>query len=46
VLTNSALAQRQVSGVFRLDMLDAALVTLTQELQVQRFDLAGVSLIY
>jgi len=46
VLTNSALAQRQVSGVFRLDMLDAALVTLTRELQVQRFDLAGVSLIY
>jgi len=46
VLTNSELAQRQVSGVFRLDMLDAALVTLTQELQVQRFDLAGVSLIY
>ncbi len=46
VLTSSALAQRQVSGVFRLDMLDAALVTLTQELQVQRFDLAGVSLIY
>ncbi|MGR4043229.1 FecR family protein [Pseudomonas sp. 910_21] len=46
VLTDSALAQRQVSGVFRLDMLDAALVTLTQELQVRRFDLAGVSLIY
>ncbi|MGZ0785612.1 FecR family protein [Pseudomonas saponiphila] len=46
VLASSALAQRQVSGVFRLDMLDAALVTLTQELQVQRFDLAGVSLIY
>lgn len=46
VLANRALAQRQVSAVFRLDMLDAALVTLTQELQVQRFDLAGVSLIY
>lgn len=46
VLTHSALAQRQVSGVFRLDMLDAALLTLTQELQLQRFDLAGVSLIY
>ena len=46
LLTNSELAERQVSGVFRLDMLDAALSTLTQELQVQRFDLAGVSLIY
>lgn len=46
VLTNEALGQRQVSGVFQLDMLDAALASLTQELQVRRFDLAGVSLIY
>lgn len=46
VLTSSELAERQVSGVFRLDMLDTALSTLTRELQVQRFDLAGVSLIY
>lgn len=46
VLTNSALADREVSGVFRLDMLDTALGTLTQELQVQRLDLAGLSLIY
>ncbi|OLF52112.1 FecR family protein [Pseudomonas chlororaphis] len=46
VLADSTLAQRQVSGVFRLDMLDTALVTLTRELQVQHFDLAGVSLIY
>lgn len=46
VLTNAALASREVSGVFRLDLLDAALVTLTQELQVQRLDLAGVSFIY
>lgn len=46
VLTDSALGKREVSGVFRLDMLDTALATLTQELQVQRLDLAGLSLIY
>ncbi len=46
VLTDSALGEREVSGVFRLDMLDTALATLTQELQVQRLDLAGLSLIY
>jgi transmembrane sensor len=46
VLTNAELGDREVSGVFRLDMLDTALGTLTQELQVQRLDLAGLSLIY
>lgn len=46
MLGSHDLALRQVSGVFRLDMLDAALSTLTHELRVQRFDLAGVSLIY
>ncbi|PRA22483.1 FecR family protein [Pseudomonas poae] len=46
VLTHSDLGEREVSGVFRLDMLDTALATLTQELQVQRLDLAGLSLIY
>ncbi|QIH11054.1 MULTISPECIES: FecR family protein [unclassified Pseudomonas] len=46
VLANDALAQRQVSGVFHLDMLDAALTSLTQELKMQRLDLPGVSLIY
>ena len=46
VLTDSDLGKREVSGVFRLDMLDTALATLTQELQVQRLDLAGLSLIY
>lgn len=46
VLTDAALGEREVSGVFRLDMLDTALGTLTQELQVQRLDLAGFSLIY
>ena len=46
VLANPALASRQVSGVFRLEMLDSALHTLTQELHVQRVELAGVSLVY
>ena len=46
VLTDAQLGDREVSGVFRLDMLDTALATLTQELQVQRLDLAGLSLIY
>lgn len=46
VLANPALASRHVSGVFRLDMLDTALHTLTQELHVKRVELAGVSLIY
>ncbi|MGF6095292.1 FecR family protein [Pseudomonas sp. 18175] len=46
VLAHSDLGEREVSGVFRLDMLDTALGTLTQELQVQRLDLAGLSLIY
>lgn len=46
VLTDTALGNREVSGVFRLDMLDTALDTLTHELQVQRLDLAGLSLIY
>ena len=45
-MANPALASRQVSGVFRLEMLDSALHTLTQELQVQRVELAGVSLVY
>ena len=46
LLADSDLGEREVSGVFRLDMLDTALATLTQELQVQRLDLAGLSLIY
>jgi transmembrane sensor len=46
LLANPALASRQVSGVFRLELLDSALQTLTRELHVQRFELAGVSLIY
>ena len=46
LLANPALAGRQVSGVFRLEMLDSALQTLTRELHVKRVELAGVSLIY
>ena len=46
LLANPALASRQVSGVFRLEMLDSALQTLTRELHVKRVELAGVSLIY
>ena len=46
LLANPALASRQVSGVFRLELLDSALQTLTRELHVQRLELAGVSLIY
>ena len=46
LLANPALASRQVSGVFRLELLDSALQALTRELHVQRFELAGVSLIY
>ena len=46
VLANPALASRQVSGVFRLEMLDGALHTLTRELHIKRVEMAGVSLIY
>lgn len=46
VLANPALASRQVSGVFRLEMLDGALHTLTRELHIKRVELAGVTLIY
>ncbi len=46
ILANPALASRQVSGVFRLEMLDSALQTLTQELHIQQAELAGISLIY
>lgn len=46
VLANPALASRQTSGVFRLDMLDSALPTLVHELHVQHVEVAGVSLVY
>ena len=46
VLANPSLANRQVSGVFRLEMLDSALHTLTRELHVKRVEVAGLSLIY
>lgn len=46
VLSDSALGERQVSGVFRLDMLDTAVPILSRELQLRHLDLAGLSLIY
>lgn len=46
VLGDSTLGERQISGVFRLDMLDSVAATLSQELQLKHFDLAGLSLIY
>lgn len=46
VITDSVLAQRKVSGMFRLDNLDRALVMLTDELKVKRVDLPGLTLIY
>lgn len=43
---SDAIAQREVSGVFRLDALDDALATLTREMHLQRRELMGFSLIY
>lgn len=46
LITDSALAKREVSGMFRLDNLDQALVMLTDELKVKRVDVAGLTLLY
>lgn len=46
LVASDAIAQREVSGVFRLDALDDALATLTREMHVQHRELMGVSLIY
>ena len=46
LIGSDAIAQREVSGVFRLDALDDALATLTREMQLQQRELMGVSLIY
>lgn len=43
---DDALAQREVSGVFRLDGLDAALATLSREMHLRHSELLGVSLLY
>ena len=40
------LAQRKVSGVFRVDDLEGAVGTLAGELKAQQRELAGISLIY
>lgn len=46
VITDSALARREVSGMFRLDNLDQSLVMLTDELKARRVDVPGLTLIY
>ncbi|MGY2437227.1 hypothetical protein ACW4FQ_29230, partial [Escherichia coli] len=46
LIGSDAIAQREVSGVFRLDALDDALATLTREMQLRQRELMGVSLIY
>ncbi|MDD1014482.1 FecR family protein [Pseudomonas rubra] len=46
LITDQALARREVSGMFRLDNLDAALAMLTDELKASRLDLPGLTLIY
>lgn len=46
VIADSALARREVSGMFRLDNLDQAVVMLTDELRASRVDVPGLTLIY
>ncbi len=46
LIAGGQLAQRRVSGVFRLDSLDGAVATLTGELQARHSDLPGLSIIY
>ncbi|HGM5581848.1 TPA: FecR domain-containing protein [Pseudomonas putida] len=46
MVVDSQLAQREVSGVFRLDQLAAVGGVLSDELQAQRVELPGLTLIY
>lgn len=46
LIGNDELAQREVSGVFRLDALDDALSILTREMQLQHTQWLALSLIY
>lgn len=46
VVTDAELARREVSGVFRLDNLDAAASVLSDELKAKRLEVAGLTLIY
>ncbi|MEN0105123.1 MAG: FecR domain-containing protein [Pseudomonas sp.] len=46
MITDKNLAQREVSGVFRLDSLDDALTSVTTELHASRVDFPGVTLLY
>jgi transmembrane sensor len=46
LISDSELAQRKVSGVFRLESLDSAVPRLSAELKVRHVELPGLSLIY
>ncbi len=46
MISDKNLAQREVSGVFRLDSLDDALATVASELHASRIDLPGMTLLY
>ncbi|MGE8500386.1 MAG: FecR family protein [Pseudomonas sp.] len=46
LITDTALAKREVSGVFRLDMLDDAVATLAREMRAERLDLPGLTVLY
>lgn len=46
VVASAQLAQRQVSGVFRLDHLDSVPAVLGNELQASLVELAGLALLY
>ncbi|MFJ4141945.1 FecR family protein [Pseudomonas sp. NPDC089734] len=46
MITDRQLAQRKVSGVFRLESLDSAVPRLSTELHARHVELPGVSLIY
>ncbi|QXH57371.1 FecR family protein [Pseudomonas maumuensis] len=46
MVVDAALAQREVSGVFRLDNLAVAADTLTRELKAKHLQLPGLTLIY
>lgn len=46
LIADGQLAQRKVSGVFRLDSLGGVVATLTGELRARHADLLGVTLIY
>lgn len=46
LIGDATLAKREVSGVFRLDMLDDAVATLAKEMRAERLDLPGLTVLY